>query len=237
MTGQSFLNFLCGTTGQLGILDKNVNDSAFRAFMLQCLNLVLKDIQNEQTNWHWRFLEKTATAPTVADQMDYTLPTDIDTNKIFAVFDRTNDRTYRYIPYERFVKLVADPSNNTGDPTFWTLWANVLKLYPVPSSVITFFMNYIQLITPLTDANTSCEIPAKYDVVVIHGALKWAYQFDPKLGSYADMAALYEKGLDNMKTENATIISEYSVSESHREKYNQNNDVDGKKSLLFPLAT
>ena len=145
MTGAQFLDFLCGKSGQIGLLRKNTGDTSYRAFMLECLNLVLKDIQTKQVNWHWRFLERIAVAPTVADQMDYSLPTisggsafDIDTHKVFAVYDRTQDITYHYTPYERFIRLVADPTNNKGSSCIWTLWANKLKLYPVPIAY-TFF--------------------------------------------------------------------------------------------------
>jgi hypothetical protein len=205
--------------------------------MLQCLNLTLKDIQLRQENWHWRFLEKTATAPTVIAQMDYDLPTiaggstfDIDGHKIFAVFDRTQDLTYVYKPYEWFVKRVADPSNSSGNSVWWTYWAGMLKLWPVPASVWTFYMNCIALITALTDAGVACEVPAKYDSVIIHGALKWAYQIDPKLGSYADMESLYEKGIASMKQDNSMMIAEIGRTESHRNRY------EGKETEPFPLS-
>lgn len=231
MTGQQFLNFLCSKSGQIGLLDKNVNDSSYRAFMLDCLNLVVKDIQNRQVNWHWRFLEKTATAPTVAAQMDYDLPTDIDTNKLFALYDRTQDRTYKYIPYELFIRLVADPSNNSGDTVWWTFWGKVIKLFPIPSSVITFYLDYVQLITALTDAATSCEIPAKYDPVVIDGALVWAYKFDPEAGLWTAQQKAYEAGIKKMIDDNNSIINDGGETESHRVKMTQAQDA----KHLFPI--
>ena len=82
MTGAEFLDFLVGTESVIGILDKNPSDTEYRAFILKCLNLTLKDISARQVDWHWKFLEKTVTTSTVADQMDYDLPTDIDTTKI-----------------------------------------------------------------------------------------------------------------------------------------------------------
>ena len=232
MTGKQYLDFLCGKSGQIGLLDKNVSDSSYRAFMLDCLNLVLKDIQNRQINWHWRFLEKTATAPTVASQIDYDLPTDIDTNKLFALYDRTNDRTYKYIPYEKFVKFVADPSNSTGQAIWWTLWASMIKLWPIPSSVITFYLDYVALATAWTDAATSNEVPAKYDNVIIDGALVYAYMFDPELGDKASKTNDYERGVQKMIQDNNLMINDGGETESHRVR---RFGADNGKHGAFPL--
>jgi len=232
VTGQNFLNFLVGKTGQIGLLDKNVNDTSYRAFMLDCLNLVLKDIQNRQQSWHWRWLEKTATAPTVAGQIDYDLPTDVDTNKIFAVYDRTNDRTYGYLPYDEFVKLIADPSNSSGEAVLYTFWASMIKLWPIPASVITFYLDYISLITALTDATVACEIPAKYDNVVIDGALVYGYKFDPDMGDWKQQQAIYEAGIAKMIADNGAMINELGRTQGHRTRCI---GADNGKHGAFPL--
>jgi hypothetical protein len=199
--------------------------------MLACLNLVAKDLQNSQLQWHWRFLEKTATASTVASQMDYDLPTDIDTTKIFGVSERTNDITFKYIPYDRFLRLVADPSANVGQSVWWTFWANVLKLYPVPSAVLTMYLNYVSLITAWTDAATSNEVPAKYDLVVIDGAMMFAYKFDPELGDWRTQQAAYEAGKARMIADNNMMIGEIAETESHRNKVRQGR----RYGTYFPL--
>lgn len=235
MTGQNFLNFLCGKSGQIGLMDKNVNDTSYRAFMLDCLNLVLKDIQNRQTSWHWRFLEKTATAPTVIGQIDYDLPTDADTNKIFALYDRTNIITYSFIPYEKFVRAIADPSQSSGASVWWTFWASMIKLYPIPNAVWTFYLDYISLVTALTDAAVSCEIPAKYDPVIIDGALVYAYKFDPDMGNAGQQQVIYEAGVQKMIKDNMTMINELGRSGSHRDRLGRRNLVEGNKTVLFPI--
>jgi hypothetical protein len=234
MTGTQFLDFLVGKSGQIGLLDKNINDTSYRAFMLSCLNLVLKDIQNRQQSWHWRWLEKTATAPTVAAQIDYDLPTDVDTNKIFAVYDRTKDRTYKYIPYERFVRLVADPSNSSGDSVWYTFWASMIKLYPIPASVITFYLDYVSMVTALTDAAVSCELPAKYDPVVIDGALTYAYKFDPDMGVWTQQQAIYEAGIAKMIADNNMMINDGGETESHR--FKRGYGADNGKHGMFPVS-
>ena len=115
MTGSAFLDLFISLT------DKNTSDTAYRAFALNMFNLILKDIQNRQENFHWRFLEKTATASQVADQFFYDLPSDIDTQKVVHLSERTNDITYKFKPYNVFKKYVADPSNEDGTSRIFTI--------------------------------------------------------------------------------------------------------------------
>lgn len=218
MTGSQFLNFLCGTSTQIGLLDKSGNDTAFWNFMLTCLNLTVKDIQSRQIGFHWKFLEKTATAPTVSGQIDYDLPSDIDGRKVFGVLDRTNDITYRYIDFDKFLRKAPDPSNMSGNSYFYTIWSGNLKLFPVPNGVWTFYVYYLKLMSSLADDSNTIEIPAKFDNVVIDGALRYAYKFDPQIGDEAKQIAIYEAGLLNMQKDNSSQIGSLSVLESHRER-------------------
>lgn len=226
MNGKQFLDLLVGTSSSQGLTDKNPSDANYRAFMLECLNLVAKDIQNRQQTWHWRWLEKTATAPTVADQIDYDLPTDIDTNKIIAVFDRTDDVAYKFIPHDLFVKLIPDPSNDSGGSRFYTFWANVIKLWPIPDSVWTFYLRYIQEITAWADSTADNEIPQKYDPVIIDGALAYAYKLDPDLGNETRQIQLYEAGVNRMIRDNSVMPNHLPRARSHRNR--------GRSPLMFP---
>ena len=212
MTGQAFLTLF------LKLTDKNSSDTTYKDLALEWFNLVIKDIQNRQDDFHWRFLEKTATAPTAVNQFNYELPSDIDILKIVHVYDKTNDRTYTFVPYERFKASVADETNQTGDQFIFTLWAEELLLYPVPDAIITIYMDYVRLLTALADDSNSTEIPARYDTVLIDGALVWAYKFDPELGDWKAQQAIYQDGIDRMKTENRVIITENVRPLSHRNK-------------------
>lgn len=242
LSGTQFLDYLVGSDSEIGLLDKNPDDAKYRKFTLSNLNLVLEDIQNRQQSFHWRFLEVTAIAPTVSGQMDYDLPgtsgsaPPIDTTKLVVVSDRTNDITYTYKPYEIFKRYVADPSNDSGDPYIFTLWANMLKLWPVPNSAFNVFLDYIKLMTKFADDSTTTDIPAKYNHVIIAGALVYAYKFDPQLGDWVKQQQIYEAAVDKMVRDNSLVISELSKSASHRDKYYRRGLVDGKNSTLFPLA-
>ena len=230
MTGQGLL------TDFLKRADKNSNDTEYRALALIWLDDIVKDIQNRQTTFHWRFLEKTATTPTVAEQHTYDLPSDIDTNKLMTVYDRTNDITYRFMPYSRFVRRVADPSSNIGRATIWTFYGNTLRLFPVPSSVITIFLDYIKIMPDATDNATTLDIPDKYKNIVINGLMMKAVQFDPDMGDARVQTALYEAQVNRMITDNSQMPAEIARPTSHRERWIRRRDIDGKNSFFFPLA-
>ena len=219
MTGQQFLNILCGSATVEGLLQSNSQDTKFRATVLGWLNLVLNDIQNRQVSWHWKFLEKTSYFTTVEDQYPYDLPADIDTQKIFAVYDRTDDITYTYIPYEKFIRLIPDPSNDKGGTCFWTHWAKTLRLWPIPDDARTTYMDYVRLITALLDDATACDIPAKYDPIIIDGVLAYGYQFMPEMANYKNKQQDYELGIERMIKDNLQMIAHYAKSESHRGKF------------------
>jgi hypothetical protein len=227
MTGAEYLDLLCGTTSQIGMLDCNVDDTEYRALVLQWANLVLQDIANRQTDWHYDFLEVTATAPSVSGQLDYDLPADIDGYKIFSVLDRTHNNTYRFCPHDKFLRFVPNPSLSEGSPYWYTVWADSLKLWPVPNSVFTIYLKYIKTMTELGDNTTACVVPDKYKTVIIDGILMWAYKFDPKMGSSSEQARIYEYGaggntgnikggVQQMLLDQKTNINELGQTESHR---------------------
>ena len=216
--------------------DKSSSDTSYETLALDWFNEVILDLDNRQASYHWRFLEKTATAPTVANQMTYDLPTDISGHKIIAIYDRTNDITYKFVPYEKFVKLVADPSTNIGSTqVFWTFFADTIRLYPVPSVVMTFFLDYIKRMTLMVNSTATIDVPEECENVVQDGFLVHAYKYDPELGDWAKQQAVYEASVIRMQQNNSQIISEVVRPTSHRERYSRRADIDGANSLYFPI--
>ena len=238
MTGFEFLNILCSSDSILGLSDKSSDDSVWRATVLKWLNLVLADIQNRQQSFHWRWLERTDTMETVVGQHSYDPPPGLDTNKLLSMYERTNDITYTYMPYQKFVRLVADPSNNIGTPArYFTYYAGDIRLYPVPSEVITVYLDYVRNITQLTDDNSiACDVPIKYDPVIIDGVLSYIFRFDPQLGDLQTQIQTYEAGIRRMITDNNMMPAELAQPTSHRERMLRGTDVDGRNSLYFPTA-
>lgn len=218
MTGAEFLNYLVGTTNQIGLLDKNADDTEFRRFILQCLNLALGEMSTKQSVWHWKDLEVSSTTTTRINEIDLDVPEDLDGDKVFGLWDTTNNVTYDYIEHDKFLRLVPNPAQNIGSPYWYTIWGRIILLYPVPSSSFLVFLRYIRTIGSLSDNTATSGFPNKYDYVVIAGALKYAYQFDPQLGDAHTQQAIFNDGIQSMILENSTNINSLGKVESHRNR-------------------
>ena len=235
MTGALILDFI------ISQCDKNSNDTTYRALALKWLSLVVKDISSRQDGFHYRFLEVLgATFNSAASDYDYAfatiLPTTlIDTTKTIHVYEKTNDITLTFVPYERLRQIIADETSQSGVTRWYSIFAGNLILHPTPASVIAYYIDYVKLMSAITDSSTALDIPDKYEKVVIDGILEFAYKFDPELGSHADQHILYKEGMEQLIRENQQIIAENKRSVSHRDKYNSRFDIDGKDSILFPL--
>lgn len=215
MTGQNFINSVMIDTDRY---DNLTTDTTYRALVLDWANRVQKDISGKQDSFHWRWLEKTSTFNTVANQLSYDLPSDIDGYKILSLKQTTNDLKLYFIPQEEFDRLYPDPTEHTGNPVCYTLFANAIRLYPTPSSAIQITIRYVKTITALTDAAVSGDIPAKWDDVVLEGILAKAYKFDKRLQESIDSFNKYIEGVERMKVDNEMIIDNIDVANSHRVK-------------------
>jgi len=101
------------------------------------LDYVIKDIQNRQQSSHWKFLETIGTQVSLAaDDFDYSLATisssTIDTTKLIHVYDKLNDRTYRFVDYSIFRQYIADETRRTGDSWIFSIAGDNLLLFPIP---------------------------------------------------------------------------------------------------------
>lgn len=231
MTGAGIL------TDFLMLTDHNSTDTSYRALALKWLDLILKDISNRQVNFQWRFLEVTDSFNTAAGDFDYVLTTiltspklAIDTNKIIHVYDKANDRTYKFIPYEKFKRIIADETVSEGDPYIWSIWSEDLLLWPVPDSIATVYIDYIRTIIDAVDTATALVIPDKYKKIIIDGMLYYAFQMDKDLGDPVFQTQIYEAGISRMIKENADMPAEIVQPVSHRSR------IDGTDTDLFPIA-
>jgi len=214
MDGKSFID---QTMEDLDRFDNKVTDTTYRAIALNWLNRVLKNIGTMQDGFHWRFLEKTATFPTVTSQLTYDLPSDIDGYKVFDLRQQTTDVKLTFKPQEWIDLYWPDPTVTSGNPLFYTLFASSMKLIPLPASAITMYIRYIKGITALTDsAASSTDVPAKWDDVIIQGALAKAYKFDKRIEDSIDAQNQFEKGIERMQLDNECIIDNSPIAQGHR---------------------
>ena len=152
--------------------------------------------------------------------MSYDLPTDLDTKKIFDVRRYESDCKLTYVPQNKLDEWAPDPSVSSGLPYYYTLWADAIKLWPVPDSGISIYVRYIKNITALADnTTTTVDIPAKYDDVVINGALTKAYLFDNRPNDALVAQGLYNEGLGRMILDNKQIVDYNEVADTHGGTY------------------
>jgi len=211
MTGKSFIDNLFYDLNRYSLLTTDTN---LRVISLAWANRVIKDISGR--NQHWVWLEKTSTFPTVAAQMTYDLPTDIDGNKILSLKQETTPAKLIYINQRRLDELEADPTTSSGNPLYYTLWAGDVRLWPVPSAAITMYLRYLKVITELSDsASSTTDIPTKWDEVVLDGMKVHAFRMFPSWGDSLRQKAVYENGIILMKRDNDALIDEDGISEPH----------------------
>ena len=106
--------------------DKNSQDTTYRALALSWLKLVAKDVAGRQDGFHWRFLEKTTQLSLVEETWNYDLDTmasDIDTEKMIHVYDKTNDYPLRYKDYNILRQRLANEADETGNPRIFSVFS------------------------------------------------------------------------------------------------------------------
>jgi len=214
MTGEQFINEVMFETDRHQNLE---TDTIYREMALRWLNRVIKDISTRQTGFHWRFLEKTAYLETVAEQMSYSLPDDIDGYKILSVHRKDPEMKIDYVDQRIFDEFIPDPDTSSGNPDYYTLWGDAIKLWPIPSSDgQKIYVRYIKEITTLADNDTGTnDIPQKWDDMVVQGILVRAFKYDGKVNEMALSQQEYERGLIRMEEENGLIIDAKRVARSH----------------------
>jgi hypothetical protein len=227
MNGKEFIDALFYDIGKYQVL---ITDTNLRVIALSWLNRIKNEISSRHEHWTW--LEQTAIFNTVASQMTYDLPTDIDLsgNKVMDLRQKTSPAKLIYISQKRLDELDPNPTR-TGNPTHWTKWANQIRLYPIPSSVITMYLRYmLDKATDYNDEIVTSQIPVKFDWVVNAGMKKYAFAMFPRWGNVAEANSLFENGIGNMLSDNNIVLDDDQLSEGRNthnrisEPYSFNNE-------------
>jgi hypothetical protein len=212
MDGKTFIDNLFYDLGRYSLL---TTDTTLRTVALSWANRVIKDISGRKT---WTFLEVTSTFPTIASTMTYDLPADCDLSgrKVISLRQKESPQKLFYISQRFLDEVEPEPDTVTGNPLYYTIFAQQIRLYPVPNDAYTMYMRYIKTITALTDsALSTTEIPAKFDEVVLDGMKVHAFRMFPKWGDSNTAKALFEQGILKMISDDDAEIDASNVSGSH----------------------
>lgn len=131
----------------------NANDATKLQLAGNCINRALSIIQGE-IKGHPYTLDTVNTVTAIIVTPFGTALVDTDIIEIISVSQRTDPNKLTWIPYEKYLAFLADPSRVVGTPSlFWTgLQAvnasgqNIWTLYfiPTPGTAITIYYDYVK---------------------------------------------------------------------------------------------
>lgn len=142
-------------TMQTRIADELINESITTAQIQKAIQTAIAHYEREP----WWFNQKVGTFSTVADQELYTATEFSDMANVVRIDSMlatsgSTDTKLRGVDYST-IEDVQDGSVS-GDPTFYTRYADKIRLYPIPSSVMTMTVSYIYKLAALNaDADTN----------------------------------------------------------------------------------
>lgn len=153
--------------------------------------------------WNNDILQKRATAATVANQADYSLPTDIL---------RLRSVKYQGMPLKGVHLQEADellgnyetPSQvPTGVPTTFWVFAQTLHLYPTPSvgGATDLILYYTRNPSDVTVTGDSPDIPTQYHNRIVEYCIAQAYELDDNLNAAQVKLNQFQGGLERSKGE------------------------------------
>lgn len=130
-------------------------------------------------------LETTTTANTVADQAEYTLPTNLLLFKSVS-YKGTGQVSYsqlRGMSFNAFQQHIDSWDGDTtevGVPVVYTIYAGKIILYPIPEDSITNALKiyYTRRPTDVTASGDTPDLPILYHETLVKYCLQQAYEMD-----------------------------------------------------------
>lgn len=130
-------------------------------------------------------LQKSAVLSSVVGQQDYALPTDL--LNLISVHYRVQDAlSYFHMTYHSFAQFDSAIDGwdglvyGSGQPSIYTVFENVLKIFPVPAidSVDGIKYYYNRKPTDLVSDSDSIDLPIEYHNAVVAYCMSQAYELD-----------------------------------------------------------
>jgi hypothetical protein len=186
------------------------NAKGFYAHAKEAVNSAIMDIQQQQFEWPFNFVEHTEFLTTGTTR--YAFPTDtrtVDMDSFRIKFDDTLDaRTtkLKVLNYDEYLEKFVDQEYNTDTslqgPPQYIFRAPGLEFGVVPAPdkdyelVYEYYRTNVSLINP-TDVPA---IPEVYRHTIVEGAMYYAYLFRSNEQAAVIAKEKFEKGIKNMRT-------------------------------------
>lgn len=185
--------------------------SGFSQLTKDAINYAIDDINQAQFQWPFNFqsYEQVCTV----NQAQYDLPTDtsvVDWSTFFLKQDDTifsKPRNLDLIDYNEWNNRFREQEENS-DFTATSTPERVYRtkdlkfgLSPVPDNTYTIQFDYWAVPTALDLATDTCNIPSRYDHVIVNRAMNHLYDFRGNIEQAGMAYTAYRQGLKQMRTQ------------------------------------
>lgn len=162
--------------------------------ILDAINGARHDVLDHR---NWSFLEASASLATVAGTATVALTSITDLLRVDAVRLSLSGAAYpvSYLPPQQFKDRRQEDLLSRAAPSYWTIYDDVLNLWPVPDQAYTVTVDYTAKPADLAGDADTCPIPSNAKDTVAWGAAKYLAfrQRDPAAMQLAE--AQFERGL------------------------------------------
>ena len=178
----------------------DISDDVMNRFLGEAYDVI---VYSEK---RWPFFEVATTFDTVASQKDYTVAVvgasvTNGLREIAAV--KTDNHVLEYIGRDDGDVIYPLNSNTTGNPWYWSFWADSIRLYPTPSSVATVYIrgyaDPAAFGAGVADSTEPSDLPTPFHMVLATYGIARAYeqQEDPTMS--AQYFSIFNQELDNLR--------------------------------------
>jgi hypothetical protein len=178
----------------------DISDDTLNRFLGEGYDLI---VYSEK---RWPFYEAEGTFSTVADQKDYTVA-DVGTSITNGLREiaslRNNDHIIDYVGRDAGDSAYPLESASSGNPYWWSFWAETVRLYPTPDNIQTVtvrgYNNPTAFGAGSSDATEPSDLPTPFHVVIATYGIARAYeqQEDPDMGG--QYLSLFHTELESLR--------------------------------------
>jgi len=123
-------------------------------------------------------IQATAVTSSIVGTSAYSVPTDII--KMESVY--FNNVPLRATSMDSIQTMIGDTiGTDQADPRYWWLWANMIYVYPVPSTIYPIEINYIKRPANVVNAASSLSLPDTYFNALCEYVMAKAQELDENL--------------------------------------------------------
>lgn len=177
------------------------------ADIIRWVNDAQVDMSNDEN-----LFRVTATMSAVANQMLYTLPSNI--MNLHSV--KYNGKTLRSLSQQEADAFIVDNDDPTasnlpvGCPTHYWIWGSTLHLYPIPSeSTDTIMLYYQRVPNNIANVTDTPDVPLVYHNALVEYCLVQAYALDDNLYGYQVRKIHYDETIQKLSDYNTWERREY----------------------------